>query len=255
MIKVTLVGTGSVSKHLENVFSKTIGIELLQVIQSRGDTLAESIKNLSKLSPKEQKRYTADVYIIAVSDDVIGLVSKELEKSNSLIVHTSGSIHMDELPSEVRKGVFYPLQTLSKGRKADFKTVPLCIEAEKKEDLELLRELAESISESVYDISCEQRKSLHLAAVFINNFTNHIYQIGNEICEENEVPFEILKPLIKETIEKLDSLSPIEAQTGPAKRNDKKTIDRHLKQLKNKTHKEVYQILTKSIKETYGENL
>jgi len=137
----------------------------------------------------------------------------------------------------------------------DFKTIPICIEAEKKEDLELLHRLASSVSESVYEITSEQRKSLHLGAVFVNNFTNHIYQIGSEICEENEVPFNILKPLIKETVEKINSFSPLDAQTGPAIRNDKETIRRHLKQLENKTHQEVYKILTKSIQETYGEKL
>jgi predicted short-subunit dehydrogenase-like oxidoreductase (DUF2520 family) len=112
--------------------------------------------------------------------------------------------------------------------------------------------LGKTISNTIYKINSEQRKSLHLAAVFVNNFVNHLYYIGNEICNENDVPFDILLPLIEETFKKLDDLSPLEAQTGPAKRNDEQTIKNQLDQLKNNTHKEIYRILTKSIQETHG---
>jgi len=243
MTKVTLVGTGKVSSHLEEVFKKAERVDLIEVLSSRKNDIEDRILDNS------------DIYIIAVSDDAISSVSEQFKKTNKLIVHTSGSVSLNALPDEVKRGVFYPLQTFSRGRKVDFKTIPICIEAEKKEDLELLHRLASSVSESVYEITSEQRKSLHLGAVFVNNFTNHIYQIGSEICEENEVPFNILKPLIKETVEKINSFSPLDAQTGPAIRNDKETIRRHLKQLENKTHQEVYKILTKSIQETYGEKL
>ena len=244
MINVTLVGTGAVSNHLLDVFSNTNGVAVLQ-IASRGDQLSQALKRMRSRDEE------VDIYIIAVSDDAIATVSEHFVKSNALLVHTSGSVAMHALPKEVRRGVFYPLQTFSKGRKVDFQTIPLCIEAEHKNDLELLRTLARAISQSVYELSSKQRKSLHLAAVFVNNFTNHIYQIGNDICLENGVPFDALKPLILETAHKINTLSPIDAQTGPAKRNDDSTIDSHLSQLISKTHKEVYRMLTKSIKETY----
>ncbi len=255
MIKVTLIGTGTVSTHLKEVFTKTDSVEVIQVIPSRGNALSKALKTTPNQDEIGLNSEEPDVYIIAVSDDAITSVSELLTKSGKIIAHTSGSVSIDALPNGVRKGIFYPLQTFSKGRKVNFKTVPICIEAEKKEDLELLRRLGESISGSVYKISSEQRKLLHLSAVFVNNFTNHMYQIGNEICEDNQVPFDILKPLISETVEKLDSLPPLEAQTGPAKRSDQQTIQRHLQQLKNETHKEVYQIITKSITETHGEKL
>lgn len=251
MIKVTLVGKGTVSKHLQQVFSKTNDVNVIQVLSSREKALSKALKEASKQHITEQP----NVYIIAVIDDVIRTVSKAFNDSKKLIVHTSGSVAMDTLPTGIKRGIFYPLQTFSEGKNVDFKTIPICIEAEKKEDLELLQKLAESISESVYEISSEQRKSLHLAAVFVNNFTNHLYHIGNEICKENGVSFDILKPLILETVKKMDMLSPTNAQTGPAKRNDEQTIKRHLNQLTDKTHKEVYQILTKSINETYGKKL
>jgi len=247
MIRVTLVGTGTVSQHLSELFSKTDGVSLVQVLSSRGDALLKVLRH--------DKEAQSDIYIITISDDAIASVSQQFINSKNFIVHTSGSVSMEALPKDIRRGVFYPLQTFSKGKEVDFKTIPICIEAEKKEDLKLLKKLGSSISESVYKISSEQRKSLHLAAVFVNNFTNHIYQIGNEICDENGVSFDILKPLIAETAEKIASLPPIEAQTGPAKRNDQNTIEKHMKQLKNKTHKKVYQILTESIKETYEKKL
>ena len=113
--------------------------------------------------------------------------------------------------------------------------------------------IAKSISKNTHAISGEQRKALHVAAVFVCNFTNHLYQIGNEICWKNSIPFEILQPLIKETVEKIQSLSPSKAQTGPAVRNDQKTIEKHIDFLTNENQKEIYKILTKSIQN--GEKL
>lgn len=119
----------------------------------------------------------------------------------------------------------------------------------------MLQKLAAAISNSVYKITSEQRKSLHLAAVFVNNFNNHLYQIGNELCEQNNVAFDILKPLIAETAKKINTLSPVDAQTGPARRQDEKTIVNQLKQLKNENHIEIYKTLTASILKTYGKKL
>ena len=121
----------------------------------------------------------ADIYIIAVNDDSITTVSQYFKNISGLVVHTSGSMPLSVLPTSVRRGVFYPLQTISKDRKIDFSKVPICIEAEKSEDYELLRELANAISDQVQIMTSDQRKSVHLAAVFVNNFTNHLYHIGN----------------------------------------------------------------------------
>ncbi|MFA5298699.1 MAG: DUF2520 domain-containing protein, partial [Lutibacter sp.] len=181
-------------------------------------------------------------------------LSSALNLKNKLVVHTSGSMAMEELKSNSNKGVFYLLQTFSKERKINFSTVPICIEAETEKDLLLLETLAKSISKNCYRIDSNQRKSLHVAAVFVNNFVNHLYQIGHEICAENKVPFEILLPLIKETADKITTLPPFEAQTGPAKRNDTKTIEKHKKML-TKNQKKIYTLFTKSICNTYGEKL
>ena len=123
----------------------------------------------------------------------------------------------------------------------------MCIEAENQADYQVLELVAKTISDTVFNINSEQRKALHVAAVFVNNFVNHLYQIGHDICIENNIPFEILNPLIQETANKVISLSPKEAQTGPAKRNDTQTINSHLSFLSDETQKEIYKTLTKSI--------
>jgi len=243
MIKVSLVGTGAVSTQLLRVFEKTKLIKVVEVLASRGN-FNEAIANDKP-----------EIYIIAVSDDAISEVAKKLKDTNKLVVHTSGSVHLDALPHEVRGGVFYPLQTFSKEREVNFEQIPICIEAKQERDEVLLKKLGSLISKQVFEITSEQRKTIHLAAVFVNNFSNHMFQLASEICSENEVSFDLLKPLIEETVAKLQYLSPLNAQTGPAKRNDQQTIERHLNQLDNKTHKMVYEVLTNSIKETYGKKL
>jgi len=170
-------------------------------------------------------------------------------------VHTSGGLTLHEMDKKNKRGVFYPLQTFSKDVEVDFSEVPLCLEVENKSNLNLLKELAESIGSKQYKVNSDQRSSLHLAAVFVNNFTNQLYRIAHEITESTSVDFNILKPLIKETAHKIEELSPYRAQTGPAKRNDKKTIKKHLKMLKKEQHKEIYELLTKAIQHTHGKKL
>ena len=126
------------------------------------------------------------------------------------------------------RGVFYPLQTFSGTTAIDFSKVPFCIEAEKNQDIVILKKLATTLSQHIYDVSSEQRNILHVAAVFVNIFTNYMFSVGNEICLNHEIPFEILHPLIQETAKKAITIHPDNAQTGPAIRNDQQTIERHL---------------------------
>jgi predicted short-subunit dehydrogenase-like oxidoreductase (DUF2520 family) len=230
MMKVVIIGQGNVASHLATAFNTSENIEMLHV-NSR------QLENVSN----------ADVTIIAVSDDAISSVSNQLKNRGGLIVHTSGTVSMDAIHQK-QKGVFYPLQSFTKGAVVDFSKVPFCLEATNKEDLETLEIVAKSIGEKSYQITSDQRKKLHLAAVFVNNFTNHMYQIGQDICDEHQVPFEILHPLIEETAKKITSISPKEAQTGPAKRNDTQTIESHLENL-NLPQQKIYKIITKSIQE------
>jgi predicted short-subunit dehydrogenase-like oxidoreductase (DUF2520 family) len=202
---------------------------------------------MDKITDDYQKITEADVYIIAVSDDAIAEVAAQLPFNNRLVVHTSGSSDISVLQDNNKKGVFYPLQTFTKGKAIDFAEIPICIEVQHEEDYQLLEKLGHSISQKVVSITSEQRKSLHVAAVFVCNFVNHMYHMGHEICEKNDIPFEVLHPLIQETAHKIMTLSPEEAQTGPAVRHDSKTIEKHLDFIENTEYKTIYQLLTQSI--------
>ena len=246
MIRITLIGSGNVAQHLIKAFSKSEAIEIAQVFSRKKETLATLVE-YDKIVNDFEDLKEADLYIIAVSDDAILEVSEQLPFNNQLVVHTSGTSSIEILDDKNRKGVFYPLQTFSKNKDIDFSVIPICLEAENTFDFRVLDIVAKAISTAVFPINSEQRKALHVAAVFVNNFTNHLYQIGQEICEENQVSFDILKPLIQETAEKIKTLDPIDAQTGPAKRHDSSTIEAHLKYLTNENQKNIYKILTQSI--------
>lgn len=252
MIDVIIFGNGNVASQLTKAFYKAKNCNLVQ-IYTRSKPNKFTIKKNIPFTNVISKIKNAEIYIIAISDDAISEFSKQLNFQNKLVVHTSGSVSINDLKCNANKGVFYPLQTISKHKKINFNSIPLCLETENQNDFILLEKLAKSISKNVYKINSEQRKSLHVAAVFVNNFTNHLYKIANDICNEHQVDFNVLKPLIKETAKKITHLSPIEAQTGPAIRNDVKTIKKHLSMLDNK-QQEIYSILTKSIQETKSSN-
>lgn len=243
MIKVILLGSGNVATHLFQAFSKASEVEVVQVFSrtlSKDFPEAIQTSDFTKISD-------ADMYIICVSDNAITSVSNQLKFENKLVVHTSGSTDFNLLDKKNRRGVFYPLQTFSKNKSVSFTEIPICLESEHVSDYLLLEKVAQSISNSVHKIDGNQRKALHVSAVFVCNFTNHLYQIGNEICNQNNIPFPILQPLIEETASKIKTLSPKEAQTGPALRKDSKTIAKHIDFLSDENQVEIYKLLTKSI--------
>jgi predicted short-subunit dehydrogenase-like oxidoreductase (DUF2520 family) len=246
MIKVVIIGSGNVAQHLLLAFVQSKIVDVIQVYtRNKNNTTLPLDSN--KITSNINALLEADVYFIAVVDNAIKEVSSLLNFSNKLVVHTSGSVAMNALDNKNRKGVFYPLQTFSKQKKVDFKEIPICIESQNNKDYELLEKIALSISNHVFNINSQQRKALHVSAVFVNNFVNHLYQIGQDICAENNIPFEILQSLILETSNKIISLSPSEAQTGPAIRNDTETINSHLNFLSDNNQKEIYKLITKSI--------
>ena len=251
MISVVLLGAGNVAYHFYNAFKNAEGVTISQwynrttqnIIKYQNEV--DICKNINEL--KE-----ADIYLIAVSDDAIAKLSSKLPFTDKLVVHTSGSLNVHELDRKNRRGVFYPLQTFSKDVDIDFKNVPICLEVIDKSDFKTLKQLAEEIHSPSYRISTEQRQTLHLAAVYVNNFTNQLYRIAHEITDIKNINFDILKPLILETAKKIQNVSPYMAQTGPAKRGDKKTIKKHLKLLEDEMHKDIYKLLTKAIQDTHG---
>lgn len=246
MIKVVIIGSGNVAQHLIKVMQTAVNVNLVQVFARNKESILHLIDEV-KITSNYNDIKEADVYIISVSDNAIAEVSNNLPFTNRLVVHTSGTSELSVLNSKNRKGVFYPLQTFSKDKEIDFSSIPICLEAENDADFKTLEKLAQNLSQKVFDISSEQRKSLHVAAVFVCNFVNHMYTIGNQICEENNVPFEVLQPLIIETASKITTLKPEDAQTGPALRNDTKTINKHLEFLQESNYQELYKLLTQSI--------
>lgn len=251
MLRIGIIGTGNVARQLFGVFRNTEDLAVVQIAGRSGTALkcfGDSVTTTTDFT----KITDADIYMIAVSDDAIATISQFLRDKSGLVVHTSGSVAMDVLDGCKRHGVFYPLQTFSKEREIDMQHVPFCLEANSHSDLELLKTLALKISDAVYAVDSETRKTLHLAAVFVNNFTNHLYYIGQQLCEKEGLPFEILKPLIKETAEKINHLAPKDAQTGPARRGDVETIKKQLKQLDDSRHSEIYRAFSSAITELSG---
>ncbi|MFI1770531.1 Rossmann-like and DUF2520 domain-containing protein [Thalassobellus citreus] len=251
MITVTILGAGNVATHLFKAFNKANNISINQWY-NRSLKSIDAYNNKVEITDDLSTLKEADIYILAVSDDAIAELSSQLPFENRLVVHTSGSVSVYDIDKKHKRGVFYPLQTFSKNANMDFANVPICLETINKECYPTIKELAVAIGSPTKRVNGDQRRTLHLAAVFVNNFTNQLYRIGHEITESEGAEFDMLKPLILETAKKIQDLSPFKSQTGPAMRNDKKTIKKHLKLLENDHHKDIYELLTTSIQRTHG---
>jgi len=253
MIKVVLFGGGNVAFHMAKALLKASGVDLIQVY-NRSLQAISHLEKQTTITDKITQIKNADVYIISVSDEAVDQISSKIKTTNALVVHTSGSVAMSVLSSHKNQGVFYPLQTFSKLRAIDFEAVPICIEANTVSNLSLLEKLAKTITTHQYQINSLQRQQIHTAAVFTNNFVNHLYHISNTLCKKHDIPPEILHPLLEETAKKALQIPAFEAQTGPARRGDNKTIQKHLKKL-TANHKEIYTLLSQSILNTYAKKL
>ena len=247
MIKVTILGSGNVGFHLVNLFYSSSNI-ILNEWYSRSINFDERVKVIKEIENLSE----SDIYIICVNDKSITQVSNKIQFKNKLVVHTSGSTPYSSLNNKNRRGVFYPLQTFSKSQKLNYSEIPICIEAENDIDMEILKKLSVDLNCKYYEISFEERKTLHLAAIISNNFTNFLFGISKEIIDSKKLDFNILKPLINETVNKIHKLDPIKAQTGPARRNDINIMKMHENMLKNKEIKSLYTLISKMIKEKYG---
>lgn len=256
--RIVLIGAGNVAHHLAPALLNA-GLNLCQIY-------SRSIESARELGKKTGITYTADlfavypdcdVYIFCVSDDVLPSLFKSLRiNKKALVLHTSGSVPLSVFGSGFENyGVLYPLQTFSKKRALNFREVPLCVEASNEFSRKVVLSLAEKLSERVQEISSDKRKKLHLAAVFANNFTNHLYGMAGKMLEEEGLDFSLLRPLIFETAHKVMLLSPEEAQTGPARRGDESILSMHKSLLKNdKKRLMLYTLLSDSIKETLVKN-
>jgi len=253
-LRIILIGSGNVGFHLGKKLT-SVGIKIEQVFsrkKSKAKRLAKVCNSTFTNSFSEVSK-NGDLYILAVPDSAIEKVADNLSKNISpqkLVVHTSGATPSTILkPYFKQYGIFYPLQTFSINREVDFEKIPICVDANLKKNRLLLENLAKRIANNIYQINDKQRAILHVAAVFVNNFSNNLFTIGEQITKEENLPFEILKPLIQESVEKIKNHSPLDMQTGPAIRGDETTIEKHLEYLKKKFPQfvEVYQTMTQSI--------
>lgn len=250
---VVLIGAGRVATQL----GLTLIRHQIRILQVYSRT-ASSAASLAKVADSDftddlsNLNQQADLYIISVTDDSIRQIISRLNIKNKLVVHTSGSVPMEVLaPLSGSFGVFYPLNTFSKEKNINLSATPFCIEASDPHTEQNLLDLARIISSDVRLINSEQRAVIHLAAVFACNFTNFMMVNADEILKKQGISYEILLPLINETIGKLSTISPKEAQTGPALRNDQEIIKKHLEMLTNEPEKQlIYQLISEQI-QTY----
>lgn len=245
------MGAGNVAIHLARAMRVSNKIELVQYYSRGLDNSSyfdPKIKHTDNLNNLEE----ADIYILALKDEVVEEFSKRLTHVKGLVVHTSGSLDLTALSSLSRSGVLYPIQTFTKERSFSLKTIPIGVECNNPEDIKLLKSMASILTDHSFELDSQARKRIHLAAVFANNFSNYMFTISKQLCDDNNLSFDLLKPIIKETAEKINYMSPEEAQTGPARRNDHMIMETQEAQL-NSDLREIYRMISKSIQNKYNQ--
>ncbi len=256
-MKIVLIGAGNVATHFGLALKKA-GHEILQVF-------SKSESSAHELSRKIKSKYTsdakaisasADLYIVSISDHAIKGMLKSLTVNSKIIIHTSGSVAMSVFGKRFKDhGVIYPLQTFSKERSLKFNEVPLLIEGNNAKTLSVISSLADSVSPFVFEMSSANRRTVHLAAVIANNFSNHLFVLAERVLKKKNIPFPLLGPLLHETVIKAIKLTPHDAQTGPAKRGDSKIIEEHLGMLKkDPSLQKIYKLMSESIERESGMN-
>jgi NADP oxidoreductase coenzyme F420-dependent./Domain of unknown function (DUF2520). len=253
-MNIVFIGAGRLATHLAKELHKN-SHNILQ-IYSRTMESASLLANEVEATATNKIQdisINADLYIFSVKDSVLEELVSQIPSNKGLCVHTAGSIPMDIFKRYTdRYGVLYPFQTFSKERDLSFREIPVFIETNNEHDFQILKELSISISDKVHPLSSEKRQYIHLTGVFACNFVNHMYAISENILKDEDIPFEILLPLIDETASKVHSLSPVEAQTGPAMRYDENVINKHLALIDNPKLKSIYTLISESIYETYN---
>lgn len=257
-MKIVLIGAGNLATHLGKALHAA-GHDMVQVFSrtmQSAETLA-SLLDAEPLTDMAQVRDDADVYIFSVKDSALELLISQLcGGEKKVFLHTAGSMPMSVFRGKaLHYGVLYPMQTFSKQREVDFSIIPCFIEANDEFALKQIEGLAGQISHRVYQLSSEDRKYLHLSAVFACNFANHCYAASQELLQQHGVPFDVMLPLIDETAAKVHGMTPKEAQTGPAVRYDENVIGKQIQLLENQPYfQKIYDCMSKSIHELESEN-
>lgn len=252
-MNISFIGAGNLATHLAPALAHA-GHNIVSVYSRTIDSateLARKIGDESIATDNLERVATADVYIISIKDDAVESIVSRWPAAcrNGVVAHTAGTLPMDLVASTSdHYGVLYPMQTFSKNKAVEFKNIPCFIEGNDETSRRVLHALAASVSGTVVELSSEERKNLHVAAVFACNFVNHMIALGYEILERNGIPSSTLLPLIDETIAKLHTMHPHTGQTGPARRGDEKVINAHLSELAHDEElQEIYRIVTESI--------
>ena len=249
--RIVLVGAGNMATQLALALSNK-GCRILQVYSRTIDSarqLAGRVGNNTLYTNRIADIVTdADLYIFSLSDNALPDVIEQMQPNDALWVHTAGSMPMDVFAAKcARYGVLYPMQTVNKDRVIDWSDVPVFVEASNEPDTQYLVQLSQRLSKNVSRSSSQQRQSLHLAAVFACNFTNHMYAVAEKLLHEQGLEFDVMKYLIRETEHKAESISPVDGQTGPAVRNDVNVMNKHLALLGNTPEGELYRLISKNI--------
>jgi len=248
-MKISIIGAGNVATQLALALRR-VGHTIVQIGNRSNDAGQELAKTVGATFTSNLKALEdADIYIIAVKDDAIADVASQLHLGGKILVHTSGTKTSEILSFATQNfGVFYPLQTMTKQTKIDFTDIPILIEGNNAPTIKVLDVLAKSLSKNIHTVDEQQRQWVHVAAVFANNFTNHMFSISEKLLVEHGLSLDILKPLIIRSVENLQNASPADIQTGPAARGDSLTIERHVELLANHNRlQKIYEILTASI--------
>jgi len=246
---IVILGCGNVASYFAERFNE-LGFQIIQVYHPDIEKAQQFAKLYQSNAIDDLKLLNdqADIYFIAVKDSIIANLAMQLPITEGIILHTSGAIKLEVLNRHKRAAVFYPLQTFTKGIKTANQNFPLLIESKEKNDELFLAQLAESMGMQVHFMDSNQRTEIHLAAVFAANFANHSIKIGYDLMSLKNHSPSMLLPLIKESIHKLNFITPAQAQTGPAIRHDDVTIEKHLQLLQNDSSlKLLYELLTKHI--------
>lgn len=257
-MKIVLIGAGNLATHLGKALHAA-GHDMVQVFSrtmQSAETLA-SLLDAEPLTDMAQVCDDADVYIFSVKDSALEqLVSRLCGGEKKVFLHTAGSMPMSVFQGKaLHYGVLYPMQTFSKQREVDFSIIPCFIEANDEFALKQIEGLAGQISHRVYQLSSEDRKYLHLSAVFACNFANHCYAASQKLLQQHGIPFDVMLPLIDETAAKVHGMTPKEAQTGPAVRYDENVIGKQIQLLENQPYfQKIYDCMSKSIHELESEN-
>jgi len=248
--KVVLIGAGNLATQL-GLAMKRNAIEVIQVCDR---TPANGLRLAKKLGAEYvqdpgQLLYHADLYILSISDKAIAQVAERINLPDRLVIHTSGSVGMDVLKKvSPRIGVWYPLQTFSKHRRISFRGIPVCVEAGNINDQKSLVELGTLLSGNVHLIDSNQRRVVHMTAVFANNFTNFMFAIAEDLLHTYQIPFDLLKPLIQQTAENVRHEELFRHQTGPAIREDLAVMEEHLGILEqHPAYRDIYELISRSI--------